>query len=408
MSASIIESEPVAGTARSQETQRPWSCGPVVENQVRKIRKQYDRLEGGASQHTQMFKYGWKIRADDPTYRNEDISPLWFCERTVGMWVPELIFPRECRAPVCPQCKSNAYVDPKKAQWADGGPVRVYSAAEGCWWLDCKRYPCRSCNIRFRSTNPESISRLNQKCINAFDVYMGSRFAVDGHTAHLVDELWDPMGSKRLVDACTHMVYDQYYRSHHTYLCLIHAAGQGSWKTTEDAGGAIVSYLRPHRHEMADPQPTTSRTTSLEGLANHAMHGKNLGKATIQAWKKDGICNAEDLAQVGITRVQVGNMANTFTGAYRDRMKDTLKAYKDKAIAYLKAFICLFFQRRTWPCYFCSRAASSSCCSHSHCCFQCGKSPNIWTYGSSTAHTLSAMWTSTCSSRDVHEYAADG
>ena len=70
VSASIIESEPVAGTARSQETQRPWSCGPVVENQVRKIRKQYDRLEGGASQHTQMFKYGWKIRADDPTFRN--------------------------------------------------------------------------------------------------------------------------------------------------------------------------------------------------------------------------------------------------------------------------------------------------------------------------------------------------
>ena len=90
-----------------------------------------------------------KTRADDPVaFRDEDIAPLRFCERAVGLGIHEPTFPFDYRARVFPQYTSSdyVYVDPKKAKWAkwtDGGPVRVYPALKGVGRLDCKRAPCR-------------------------------------------------------------------------------------------------------------------------------------------------------------------------------------------------------------------------------------------------------------------------
>ena len=129
-------------------------------------------------------------------------SPGPFSVHPWAAWAPELVWPRQVRAPPCPKCGGTDGVNTAVAKWRQRGPRAVLGGPHGVWYLDCKRYVCDGTSDGercgpFFPTHPESVRRLPEEVRLRFRVIIGHRISVDSEMAARVYNMWRVRASAR-------------------------------------------------------------------------------------------------------------------------------------------------------------------------------------------------------------------
>jgi hypothetical protein len=202
-----------SGTSRNANP--AWVCGPHVEVKAKQLRAKCDALQEEFFRERQ----DWIVQPGHPVMSHTHggrPTLTSFLQAPIGLWVPELMFPKEVAAPRCPTCRERSVVNTATAWWRVRGPKRVIDM-DRTMWLDTKRYECLTCKGRFDGIDPGVVGQLPDAIKLLLSMFVADKFIVTGRVASYVCDHYG-RGAEAISKTVTHWHKEQFLHMQALYL----------------------------------------------------------------------------------------------------------------------------------------------------------------------------------------------